>query len=64
MSLFIFPCYFKSYSINRWLKVATVQFITDDAINALQLKNPNLKIVTTNFVNDDDGKPLDRIELV
>mmetsp|Transcript_12346 Transcript_12346/g.15885 ORF Transcript_12346/g.15885 Transcript_12346/m.15885 type:complete len:347 (+) Transcript_12346:88-1128(+) len=48
----------------RWLKLANLPLLTEDCIASLQDKHKNLKIVLANRVNDDDGKPLERIELV
>jgi hypothetical protein len=47
----------------RWLKAANCPVFTPHGLTALQERCPKLRVVTTNLVNEVDGKPLDRIVL-
>jgi hypothetical protein len=48
----------------RWLKLANLPLLTDDVIEDVKVTHRNLEVITTDVVNDDDGKLRDRIELV
>ena len=47
----------------RWLKVANLPLVTDAALGALRARCPKLVVVTTNEVDDVDGKLKERIAL-
>lgn len=47
----------------RWLKIANLNNLSEAALAHLAEKRPHLQIITTNMVDETDGKLLDRIVL-